>query len=113
MELTVDTAKIIFSKFKNLDSVPDMEKINGWHRGMDGISYLVEYSTKKSYFFRSYWTPKAQGENVPYKKEILNFIQFIDDDLNIKRHYDAFINTLPPGNYTDGFFNISIGKKKK
>lgn len=111
--LPTDTAEIIFNRFKGLDSIPDMNKIKGWGVGFDGVTYSIESSTKETYSIKSYWTPTAQNDTVPHKKEINSFINFIYKDLNLYRHYQEFINTLPNGSYTDGFINMSIVGRKK
>lgn len=113
ISMTADTAKIIFSKFKSLDSIPDMDKIKGWGVGFDGVTYSIESSTKKEYVLKSYWTPTAQNDTVPYKNEIISFTNFMYNDLNLYRHYKVFTNTLPNGSYTDGFVNMTIVGRKK
>src|SRR5574337_2158029 len=39
VNLPADTAKIIFYRFKLLDSIPDMDKIKNWEMGCDGETY--------------------------------------------------------------------------
>lgn len=111
--LTADTAKIIFSKFKSLDSIPDIDKIKGWGIGFDGVTYSIESSTKKEYSLKSYWTPTAQNDTVPHRNEIISFTNFMYKDLNLYRHYEAFTSSLPNGSYTDGFVNMTIVGRKK
>lgn len=111
--LSADTAKIIFDKFKSLDSIPDMDKIKGWGIGIDGVTYSIESSTKKSYVLKSYWTPTAQKDSTHYKNEIISFVDYIYKDLNLYHHYEIFTSNLPNGSYTDGFVNMTIVGRKK
>lgn len=111
--LSSDTAKIIFSKFKSLDSIPDGDKIKGWGIGFDGVTYSIESATKKEYSLKSYWTPTAQKDSTLYKNEIISFVDYIYKDLNLYRYYEIFTSTLPNGSYTDGFVNMTIVGRKK
>jgi hypothetical protein len=45
------------SKIKN---IPDEHEIEGWHRGFDGTTYMIEYTDDSVYYFKSYWTPESQ-----------------------------------------------------
>ena len=116
--LLSDIAKNIFDKFKSLDSIPDMDKIKGWGIGFDGVTYSIESSTKKEYSLKSYWTPTAQNDSILYINEIISFVDYIYNYLNLHRHYEIFTSNLPNGSYTDGFINMTIvgrlkAKKKK
>lgn len=113
VSLLADTAQMIFSKFKNLDSIPDMSKIKGWGIGFDGVTYSIERSSKKEYHVKSYWTPTAQADSIMYKSEIISFIEYIYKDLNLYRHYEEFTSNLPYGSYTDGFTNLLIHRNKQ
>ena len=113
INLPLDTAEIIFNRFKCLDAIPDMDKIKGWGIGCDGVTFSIESSTKKEYSLKSYWTPSAQEDSTLYKYEIISLVDFIYKDLNLYRHYNKFIETLPNGSYTDGFINMSIVGRKK
>ena len=113
VSLSADTAKIIFTRFKSLDSIPDMEKIKGWGIGFHGVTYSIESSTKKEYSLKSYWTPTAQNDSILYKNEIISFVDYIYKDLNLYGYYEIFTSNLPSGSYTDGYVNITIGSRKK
>jgi hypothetical protein len=108
-----DTSKIIFDKFKSLDSIPDMDKINGWTDGFDGETYSIESSTKKEYSLKSYWSPTAQEDSILYKNEIISFVDYIYKELNLYRHYKIFTSNLPNGSYVVGFAKMTIVGRKK
>ena len=111
--ITSDTSKIVFEMFSLLDSIPDMEKIKNWNRGFDGVLYALEKSTNKEYQIKTYWTPTAQSDSTKYRGKIISFVENIYSNLNFRHHYRIFISNLPKGDYTDGFINMSIIRKKK
>jgi hypothetical protein len=113
VSFSADTSEIIFNAFKRLESIPDMDKIESWSMGEDGVTYSIERATKDYYSVRSYWTPSVQNDSVPYKNEIVSLIRFLKEDLKIYRHYEAFVDQLPSGNYTDGFISMSVMKARK
>ena len=41
-------------------NLPTDNLIKGWKQGFDGITYITEFSTKKQYSFKTYWTPEIQ-----------------------------------------------------
>jgi hypothetical protein len=101
--LTEETAKAVFLKSKELDRVPDMSKIPGWEIGFDGVLYQISHSTEGVSTQRKYWTPAAQKDATPYKKEILAFVEFVYRGTNLQRHFDELLRIQPVGKYTDGF----------
>lgn len=106
LNLTSDTAKIIFQKFQSIKNIPDMNEINGWSQGLDGVTYKIENSTKNNYSIKSYWTPTEQNDTTPYKKQMIEFTNYIYNDLNLYNQYRVFTKNLPNGTYTDGFVVI-------
>ena len=112
-EIAADTAEQIFKKFKELDNVPDQKSIDGWSNGCDGRIYTIEYANKQEYLLRNYWTPKVQSDSITHKAVILDLINYIYVELNFYEYYERFIQTLPAGDYTDGFLNISKSRRKR
>lgn len=109
--LSADTAQLIFNAFGLLDDIADMEQLRGWVSGLHGHTYAIESSSPTTFDLRCYWSPNAQSDSAAFKKDISDFVGLLYNRLNLYRHYTAFINNLPPGNYTDGYIHISVGKK--
>lgn len=86
------------TKIKN---IPDENSIENWRQGLDGITYIVETSSTKDYFFKTYWTPKAQD----FSKEALVVQKFVDRCLTIiesKQVWSDFASKIPFECYING-----------
>jgi hypothetical protein len=70
------------------------DSIKGWQQGLDGITYIIEQSTNDKYFFKSYWTPKAQDS----LKEAMQVQTFVDSAfalVNAQQTWQTFAKTIP------------------
>lgn len=91
--LASDTVKQIVelintSKVKKL---PSDNGIKGWKQGFDGVTYIIEFSTKDNYSFKTYWTPKAQDTTLIEAKVLQFFIDEIFDlsgSLTTWKHFE-------------------------
>ncbi|MCT8341266.1 hypothetical protein MG296_14460 [Flavobacteriaceae bacterium TK19130] len=102
--LTSQQSKIIYDVVKNskILELPSDESIEKWSKGMDGITYIIEHSDKKSYWFKNYWTPSSQ-DSIPEAIVVLDLVKNLSDTLNLKEVYTSFINSLPKkGCYNSG-----------
>jgi hypothetical protein len=114
----IETARKVFvqSVRLNVDSVnsikhnlfsgrilqlPTDDSIPGWNRGVDGITYFIEYSTKKIYSLKSYWTPKVQA-SVTEAKLIQSFIDSSLSLANSSKMWESFKLAIPFSCYTNG-----------
>jgi hypothetical protein len=82
-------------------TIPTDDSIAGWHQGFDGIIYLIEYSTKSSYSFKSYWTPKSQTS----LKEAFLVQSFVDKAFTLagaQNTWDEFAKQIPFESYYNG-----------
>ena len=63
ISLSPEQAKDIYEIIQNskILNLPSDNKIENWKKGMDGITYVIEHSDKKTYWLKSYWTPSAQN----------------------------------------------------
>jgi hypothetical protein len=57
---------VVDKAFKLIDSIkinelPSDKNIKGWQKGLDGITYFIEYKVDNNYSFKNYWTPTSQG----------------------------------------------------
>jgi hypothetical protein len=78
--LTDKTTETIFelvTKYKIID-LPTDKQIKGWHGGLDGITYLIEYADKESYSFKNYWTPTYYQDKLTEARQLVDFV----DSLN-------------------------------
>lgn len=77
-------------------------KIDGWSGGCDGITYIIEHSDKKEYWFKTYWTPSAQ-DSIPESLIVMNFVKGLSDTLQLSEKYKEFEKNLPHrGCYNSG-----------
>ena len=87
------------SKILELPSDKNIEK---WSQGMDGITYIVEHSNKKSYWQKNYWTPSSQ-DSIPEAIIVMDLVKELSDTLKLKEVYTKFKETLPKkGCYNSG-----------
>jgi len=78
------------------------KNIENWTQGMDGITYIIEYSDKNSYWFKNYWTPSSQ-DSIPEAIVVLDLVKKLSDTLNLKEVYTSFKKSLPKkGCYNSG-----------
>lgn len=106
-------ARHAFELIKTVEKIPSQDSIRGWSRGFDGITYLFEVSTPASYTFKNYWTPQAQDSILIAATQIQAFVDTIYSLLNLKKEYDAFFETLPPGSYTNDNYLITTKMSKR
>ena len=82
--------------------LPSDKNIENWEQGMDGVTYIVEHSDKKSYWIKKYWTPSSQG-SIPEAIIVLDLVKNLSETLNLEEEYSSFKNTLPKcGCYNSG-----------
>ncbi|MBK0379139.1 hypothetical protein [Mucilaginibacter segetis] len=102
--LSPEKAKSIYNVIVNsmILILPSDKEIKNWQHGADGITYFVEYSDKKNYWIKNYWTPSAQ-DSIPEALIVLSFIKKLSDSLNLEVTYKTFKNGLPKqGCYNSG-----------
>lgn len=63
----------------HIKNIPDEDSIESWEQGFDGITYIIETADSNEYFFKTYWTPTAQGS----LKEAIVVQDFVDRCLEI------------------------------
>jgi len=78
------------------------DKIEDWSGGYDGITYIVEHSDKKEYWYKTYWTPSAQ-DSIPESLIVMDFVKALSDTLQLSGKYKEFKDDLPHrGCYNSG-----------
>lgn len=91
----------------NILFLPTDDSIKGWQQGFDGITYIIEHSTKDSYSFKSYWTPQAQDS----LKEAIHVHTFIDNAFslaNAQTVWKEFSKQIPFESYYNGGPGIAL-----
>lgn len=61
------------------------KEIPGWSQGVDGITYIIEYSDKRMYSFKTYWSPSIQDST----RDVLVIKDFIEDISNLLELKDS------------------------
>ncbi|WP_433902727.1 hypothetical protein [Sphingobacterium puteale] len=94
--LSPDQAKTAYELFLNLKllNIPAGEKIKGWSKGADGITYNIEQADKGIYSTKSYWTPSIQ-HGLPEARAISDFVNNLSDTLKLEETFKSFKNNLP------------------
>ncbi|NVJ47341.1 MAG: hypothetical protein HWE07_09445 [Cytophagia bacterium] len=99
-EKTTKTINNIIQDFNILD-LPTDNKIKGWTKGLDGVTYIVESSAPSSFSFKSYWTPTS----FPELKEA-RFLQYFVEQINsieqISKGFEEFMAKQPFKSYYAG-----------
>lgn len=107
--LSSDTAFAISELFWSgrIAGLPTDDSIASWQQGFDGINYIIEQSSGCSYYFKSYWTPTAQGD-LTEAKIVQSFIDsvlvFADADTAVK----LFAKAVPYESYSNGGVGIAV-----
>ena len=102
--LSTEKAKSVYNIIVNsgILKLPSDKQIKNWQHGADGTTYFIEYSDKKNYHLKDYWTPSAQ-DSIPEALIVLNFIKKLSDSTNLVEMYTTFKNSLPKqGCYNSG-----------
>ncbi|QNF31832.1 hypothetical protein HUW51_03520 [Adhaeribacter swui] len=107
--ITFDAVRLLrkLLTLSNVLVLPTEDSIKGWQQGFDGITYIIEHSTKDTYSFKSYWTPKAQGS----LKEAMLVQAFVDSAfsiVNAQTFWQEFSKQIPFESYYNGGPEIAI-----
>ncbi|MDB5221808.1 MAG: hypothetical protein JWN83_475 [Chitinophagaceae bacterium] len=105
-KLSDDTIKLLMSliNISNILSLPSDDSIKGWRRGFDGITYIIEQSSKENYSFKTYWTPRVQ-DSLKEAKQVQEFIDSIFFLTNAPNILKEFSKAIP----YECYFNGGIG----
>lgn len=102
--LQSDTVLQILNLIKETDIVklPTDDSIKGWKHGFDGITYIVEFSSKINYDFKTYWTPKAQDTTLTEARFIQAFVDTVFQLSNSSIVWKDFEKSIPYECYNVG-----------
>lgn len=85
----------------HIKNVPNEDSIENWGRGFDGITYIVETVDTSNYYFKTYWTPKAQG-GLKEAKIVQEFINRCLAITESKEVWSDFSSRIPFECYING-----------
>ena len=97
---TINLIRVIIDSSKILN-LPSDDSIKGWQQGFDGITYVIEQSTKTNYSFKTYWTPEAQ-DTLKEAKQVQSFIDSIFNTTNSQNVWKDFSKAIPYECYING-----------
>ncbi|MBI3235948.1 MAG: hypothetical protein HYZ42_18260 [Bacteroidetes bacterium] len=92
--------------------IPNQEDIPGWKSGLDGSIYLIEYSSKNEYSFKSYWTPTSFLE-IKEAGVLQSLITYLFSNLTLESSWYSFVKTLPKSCYKAGGTSMICPKLSK
>jgi hypothetical protein len=75
-------------------TLPTDDSIKGWQQGTDGITYIIENSSKEHYFFKTYWTPNVQ-DSLKEAKQVQSFVDSAFTLTNANFVWKEFAKTIP------------------
>ncbi|HLO91875.1 MAG TPA: hypothetical protein VK172_11990 [Lentimicrobium sp.] len=93
-ERTTNTIYELVMRYKLID-LPTDNQINGWDSGKDGITYIIEYANEKNYSFKNYWTPTSLKEKIPEAKQLVDFIDNLNQIEELKAIKNKFMDHQP------------------
>lgn len=70
--------------------LPSDRDINDWRFGFDGITYIIEHSDPKTYWFKTYWTPTSQ-DSLPEALIVMGLVRNLSDTLDLYKKNQAFV----------------------
>jgi hypothetical protein len=84
--LTTATTQQIYELINNykIIELPTDKQINGWHMGLDGITYMIETADKTNFSCKTYWTPTHDKDKLIEAKQLVDFLNKINsiEELN-------------------------------
>jgi hypothetical protein len=103
-ELSTETIKLIvnFIESSQIIKLPTDDSIKNWKHGFDGVTYIIESSTKKNYSFKTYWTPKAQDTTLAEAQYLQSFVDKIFDLSSGTTTWKQFEKNIPYECYSVG-----------
>lgn len=110
------TARKVYDVFVALAifGIPAQDSIKGWSNGCDGITYMIETSTRSKYTFKYYWTPSVFSDSLKEAKAVDSLSHEMERILHMHESFVAFIRTLPEGSYhAGGAMFIFIPRERK
>lgn len=78
--------------------IPTDKLIDGWEKGLDGITYFIEVADQNTFSFKSYWTPSS-SPNVKEARYVKYFVNEVNSIKQIKDSFDTFMAKIPFKSY--------------
>ena len=107
-----DSAKDIVRVLQFLKPIPDGKQLCRQIASCMGTGMVCEVKTKQNYSQRIWINPDSWPDSIVQKAPLLAVLNYLE---NIAApHKKRFRENLPPGSYSDGFFNmLKPGKTRK
>jgi hypothetical protein len=86
-----------------INKIPADNSIPGWKQGFDGTEYLIETADSKSYYLKSYWTPRAQDSLLKEASIVQKFVDQTFQASDAKAEWENLIAAAPFKCSTNGF----------
>lgn len=94
-----DTVQQVFELMMKLgiNDIPSDDEIKEWRNGLDGKTYILQWSTRDSYSFKTYWMPEL-STHLAEGAAINAFVTQIESLLEFEKTTESFFNQLPKNN---------------
>jgi hypothetical protein len=102
-EINADTARLVHNLISRsgIIDLPSDESIPGWQHGFDGTTYIIEFATPTTYFFKLYWTPSAQGQ-LKEAVQVKTFVDSLTKHAGLNTAFTNFAASIPFECYSNG-----------
>lgn len=100
----------------NILNIKNSDSIAGWHSGWaDSYAYQIEASINGKYWFNNYINPAGQDSIIKEAKLLDSSFRTLFDKLEVKLHWDRFIEELPIGHeyHFDGYWMVKRKVKRE
>ena len=77
-----------------IEEIPGENLISDWEQGFDGITYIIETTNSKEYFFKTYWMPMDQ-DSLQEAEIVQNFVKRILKITDAEKIWDKFTQEIP------------------
>jgi hypothetical protein len=114
-QLNIDTVRLIQDLIERSQilKLPTDDSIKGWKKGFDGITYIIEFTSKSNYDLKTYWTPETQDSTLQEGKFVQSFVDTLFQSCNANSVLNEFLKTIPFECYTYGGTNVCKVVTKK
>ncbi len=94
--LSSETVKMLYDHLIGSDilALPSDKGVKGWQFGLDGRSYVFEFTDSGQYYFNTYWSPAIQ-DSLEEAVVVKNVAKYFSDTLGLKNGFRQFQSTLP------------------
>lgn len=94
--LSSETVKMLYDHLIDSDilTLPSDYDVKGWQFGLDGMTYVFEFTDSVNYYFNTYWSPAIQ-DSLEQAVLVKSVAEFFSDTLRLEYGFQQFLSTLP------------------